>query len=127
ANKLIAYRYFDQRWNHHNADIIDELLGEGMSIDAEKTHLEATHTAFSDLHVTIHDQIAENDEVVVRWTATGRQNGEPPDSSPPGPTITFRGLARLRIHDGKIVDFEGFSDLAETMGIEASRVWCTPC
>ena len=116
ANKLIAFRYFDQRWNHHNADIIDELLGEGMDIDAEKTHLEATHAAFSDLHVTIDDQIAENDEVVVRWTATGRQQqGQPPDSGPLQPEITFHGLARLRVRDGKIVEFGGFSDLAETL------------
>ena len=116
ANKLVARRFFDQRWNHHNADIIDELLGEGMNIAAEKAHLEATHAAFSDLHVTIDDLMAENDEVVVRWTATGRPEGEPPGSGPSQPTITFRGLARLRIRDGKIVDLEGFSDLAETLG-----------
>jgi hypothetical protein len=29
--------------------------------------------------------------------------------------VTFHGLARLRIVDGKIVAFEGFSDLAETL------------
>ena len=76
ANKLIAYRYFDERWNHHNADIIDELLGAGMNHAVEKAHLEATHAAFGDLQVTIDDQIAQNDQVVVRWTATGRYLGE---------------------------------------------------
>ena len=78
ANKLIAYRYFDQRWNHHNPAVIDELLGEGMDIAAEKGHLEATHAAFSDLHVTIEDLIAENDQVVVRWTARGEATGQVP-------------------------------------------------
>ena len=29
--------------------------------------------------------------------------------------ITFHGLAKLRIVDGKVVAFEGFSDLADTL------------
>lgn len=115
ANKLIAYRYFDQRWNHHNTEIIDELLGEGMSRDAERAHLEATHVAFSDLQVTIDDLIAELDQVVVQWTATGWHQAETAGLTPSRRRITFHGLAKLRIVDGKIVSFAGFSDLAETL------------
>ena len=115
ANKSIAYRYFDQRWNHHNPAIIDELLGEGMDIAAEKSHLEATHAAFSDLHVTIEDLIAENDQVMVRWTARGQHRGEATVSDALEQMITFHGLAKLRIVDGKIIAFEGFSDLADTL------------
>ena len=69
--------------------------------------------AFSDLHVTIEDLIAENDQVVVRWTARGQPRGRGRRAQMPRPpTITFHGLAKLRIGDGKIVAFGGFSDLA---------------
>ena len=94
ANKSIAYRYFDQRWNHHNPAIIDELLGEGME-SPQRAHLEATHAAFSDLHVTIEDLIAENDQVMVRWTARGRHRGEATGSDAWKQMITFHGLAKL--------------------------------
>jgi hypothetical protein len=112
-NKSIAYRYFDRRWNHRDSGIIDELLGEGMDIAAEKAHFDATHAAFTDLHVTIDDLIAENDQVVVRWTATARIRSKAPGSDPSLTPITFQGLARLRIMNGEIVAFEGFSNLAE--------------
>ena len=86
-----------------------------MDIAAEKAHLEATHAAFSDLHVTMEDLIAENDQVVVRWTARGQHRGEATGSDASKQMITFHGLAKLRIVDGKIVAFEGFSDLADTL------------
>ncbi|GAA3629254.1 hypothetical protein GCM10022236_34440 [Microlunatus ginsengisoli] len=116
ANKSIAYRYFDRRWNHRDSGIIDELLGEGMDIAMEKAHFDATHAAFGDLHVTVDDLIAENDQVVVRWTVAARFRSEAMGPRPSQAPITFRGLARLRIIDGRIVAFEGFSDLAELGG-----------
>jgi hypothetical protein len=58
-NKALAFRYFDQRWNHNNDAVIDELLGEGMSLEDEKAHLERTHAAFGDIEFTIDGVIAE--------------------------------------------------------------------
>ena len=71
-NRALAFRYFDQRWNHSNDAVIDELLGEGMSPEEEKAHIEATHTAFGDIE-----------------------------------------LASLRIVDGKIIRFDGFSEYSK--------------
>ena len=114
-NKALAFRYFDQRWNHNNDAVIDELLGEGMSPEDEKAHLEATHTAFGDIEFTVDGLIAEGEEVAVRWTATSNYQGEVMDFAPTGKRITFHGLASLRIVDGKIVRFDGFSDILETL------------
>jgi predicted ester cyclase len=114
-NKALAFRYFDQRWNHNNDAVIDELLGEGMSTEDEKSHLQATHAAFGDIEFTIDGLIAEGDEVAVRWTATSNHRGEMMNFPPTGKRITFRGLASLRIVNGKIVAFDGFSNLLETL------------
>jgi predicted ester cyclase len=114
-NKALAFRYFDQRWNHNNDAVIDELLGVGMSPEDEKAHLEATHAAFGDIEFTIDGLIAEGDEVAVRWTATSNHQGELMGFAPTGKRITFNGLANLRILDGKIVRFDGFSNIYETL------------
>ena len=74
-----------------------------------------THVALSYLHVTILFLFAVNDQVMVRWTARGQHRGEATVSDASGQMITFHGLAKLRIADGKIVAFEGFSDLADTL------------
>lgn len=95
--------------------------------EAEKAHLEATHAAFDDLQAIIDDQIAQNDQVVVRWTATGRYAREATGSTPSRQRTTFHGVARLRTVDGKIVNFEGFSDLAEAFADSEGRpLPCTP-
>ena len=52
-NKALAFRYFDQRWNHNNDAVIDELLGAGMSPEDEKAHLKATHSAFGNIEFTV--------------------------------------------------------------------------
>jgi predicted ester cyclase len=114
-NKALAFRYFDQRWNHNNDAVIDELLGAGMSPDDEKAHLQATHAAFGDIEFTIDGLIAEGDEVAVRWTATCTHQGQVKDFHPTGKRITFHGLSSLRIVDSKIVRFDGFSDMLETL------------
>ena len=119
-NKELAFRYFDQRWNHNNDAVIDELLGAGMNVEAEKAHLEATHAAFGDIEFTVDGLIAEGDEVAVRWTATSNHQGEVYGFSATGKRITFHGLASLRIVDGKIVRFDGFSDIVETLSSSAS-------
>ena len=110
-NKALAFRYFDQRWNHNNDAVIDELLGEGMSLEDEKAHLEGTQAAFGD----IDGMIAEGDEVAVRWTASAVHKGEVYGFAPTGKRMTFHGLVSLRIVGGKIVRFDGFSDIPVTL------------
>jgi len=120
-NKALAFRYFDQRWNHNNA-VIDELVGEGMSPEGEKAHLEATHAAFGDIEFTNDGMIAEGNEVAVRWTASANHRGQLHDFAPTGKRSTFHGLASLRIVDGKVVRFDGYSDIFETLaGVTRTR------
>jgi predicted ester cyclase len=114
-NKALVYRYFDEQWNHKNDAVIDELLGAGMDPEAVRAHFEATHGAFGDVEFTIDDLVAEGDQVVVQWTSNSEHRGEVAGFAPTGERITFHGLAKLRIVEGKIVSDKGFSDLLETL------------
>ena len=55
-------------------------------------------SAFPDLHMTIHDFIAEGDKVVVRWSFTGTHNGEVPGNPPLPATGKQIGPYAIAIH-----------------------------
>ena len=77
--------------------------------------------ACPDLQVTIEDQIAKDDKVVVRWTDTGTHTGAPLFGVPAtGKQIILTGIDILRIRDGKIVERWAENDkmyLMETLGL----------
>ena len=114
-NKAIVHRYFDERWNRKNRAVIDELLGDGMDLDDAQDNFETMHAAIKDLEIIMSDFIGDGDQVVVRWTVTGIHQGELLGVAPSGQQISFQGLARTRLADGKIISDEAFSDLLEVL------------
>jgi predicted ester cyclase len=115
ANKALVYRYFDERWNRKNPAVIDELLGDGMDADDAKRHFETMHAAIGDLELSMGDLIAEGEQVVVPWTLTGIHQAELMGVPPTAQAISFSGLARIRVVDGKIVSDEAYSDLRDVL------------
>ena len=82
-NKALVRRFYDEVTNGRNVAVLDELLApnfEGFKVegtDHGQNREEFKHmitmvlNAFPDHHQTIHDWIAEHDEVVTRWTVQG--------------------------------------------------------
>jgi steroid delta-isomerase-like uncharacterized protein len=62
---------------------------------------------FSDLQITVEDQIAEGDKVVTRWTAVGTQDGDLAGLPASGRRATVTGITIDRIDGGKIVESWG--------------------
>jgi steroid delta-isomerase-like uncharacterized protein len=60
--------------------------------------------AFPDMRFTIEDVIAEGDEVVVRWTLRGTQQGELMGISPTNNQVTVTGSSIERVSGDKIVE-----------------------
>lgn len=115
ANKALVYRYFDERWNRKNTSVIDELLGDGMHTDDAKRNVETMHAAIGDLKLSMSDLIAEGEQVVVPWTVIGIHQAELMGVAPTGQRISFKGLARTRVVDGKIVSDEAYTDLLDVL------------
>ena len=74
--KAISRRWFEEGWGG-NVAVFDE-LGEGewmleMSLAAQ---IEAFHTGFPDLKVSVEEQVAEGDKVVTRIHFTGTHTGD---------------------------------------------------
>ncbi len=62
------------------------------------------NAAFSELHFSIEDLIAEGDKVVARTTSRAIHSGDYQGLPPTGKQIAFSGITVERIKDGKIVE-----------------------
>jgi steroid delta-isomerase-like uncharacterized protein len=60
--------------------------------------------AFPDLAVTLEGVVAEDDQVVVRWRATGTHTGNSMALPAMGRNISFRGMTWIRYREGKMVE-----------------------
>ena len=66
--------------------------------------LEMVFDAFPDYQQTIHDWIAEDDRVVVRWTTHGTHLGPYNGIAPTSKVIREHGIDIFRVGGGQIVE-----------------------
>jgi steroid delta-isomerase-like uncharacterized protein len=114
-NKAVAARGFEV-YSTGNYDIIDEVtssdyVGHDPALpepmrgrEALKAQAAGYRAAFSDLRITVDQQIAEGEYVVTRWTGRGTHDGELFGISPTGKSVEATGISIARIVDGKIVE-----------------------
>src|SRR5215217_3266241 len=81
-NKAIFRRYAEEVGNQHNFELVDEIFERYISHQPDGSTLVRGpqdvkrfqgkfHSAFSNFHINIEDQIAEGDKVVSRYTIRG--------------------------------------------------------
>lgn len=108
-NKEIVRRYFDERWNHHNLDICDELLAPN-DIDDAKEFVRSFHAILGNIRLTILDLLAEGNQVAIHWRIEGTHQGDYLGVAATGKQVTYQGIAWLRLADGKIVEDTAYWD-----------------
>ncbi|MFC6991363.1 ester cyclase [Haladaptatus sp. GCM10025707] len=90
----------------------DELsTGEMRGIDAFREHAESVTHAFPDVRFDIHDMLAEDDRVMVRFDLVGTHDGPFMGVDATGKKITVSGIVVYRFEDGKIVERWSEADL----------------
>jgi predicted ester cyclase len=122
-NKEIARYFFLETWAKANLAVVDELaspdfkvyypiLSKTLDCEGFKTWIAQTHIGFPDLQFTITDAIAEEEKVVISWTAQGTYKKEIKLLNFP-PTFksgTWTGISIYRIIEGKVVEERGEED-----------------
>jgi steroid delta-isomerase-like uncharacterized protein len=113
ANKARARRIVEEMWNTQNLKVVDEVYSPefGGGHEATKKFVTAHLTAFPDLHITIQDQIAENDLVATRYVMHGTHQGEFANIPPTGRQFTVTGIEMHRFADGKLIELWNVVDL----------------
>jgi steroid delta-isomerase-like uncharacterized protein len=117
ANAATARRIVEEAWNQGNLGVIDECckqdvvdhdlaMHEDLSgAEAGKERVQQYRDAMPDLHVEIQDLVAQDDEVVTRWTAAGTNDGELMGMSPTHKRVTITGMSIDRFDaDGRLVE-----------------------
>jgi steroid delta-isomerase-like uncharacterized protein len=114
-NKAIVRHMVEEAQSRHNlaavdelfaADFVDHSVPPGLPPDREgvKMQFAMFFSAFPDLQVVIHSQVAEGDQVVTRKTFHGTHQGDLMGIPPSGRPIAFDVIDILRLRDGKITD-----------------------
>jgi steroid delta-isomerase-like uncharacterized protein len=115
TNKAIVRREMEQVWNKHRVDLVEEFYTEDTvfhtpgfpplsGLEAMKKYVTVVLNAYPDIQVTIEDEIAEGDKVVVRWTMRATHQGELLGIPPTGKQITNAGISIYRLVNGKIAE-----------------------
>jgi steroid delta-isomerase-like uncharacterized protein len=120
-SRQLVRSYYDDVLNWRRVDRLDELLdpdfrsfaASGATIDREqyKAVVAATLAAFSDLTVTVEEQVAERDLVATRWTATGTHSGELFGIDPTWRRVRVAAMHMHRIENGRIIEHWEVIDL----------------
>jgi steroid delta-isomerase-like uncharacterized protein len=70
---------------------------------------------YPDIHLTVHDVIAEGDKVVARNTVTGTHQGEFMGVAPTGKSVTYDEIFIFRFANGRVVETWGVVDVYAQM------------
>src|SRR5919199_1910825 len=117
-NKEKARRLMEEAFGQGKLEVVDEVLdpnfvcydpnseaGEVRGAQTIKQEIEWFRNAVPDLTYTVEDQVAEGDEVVTRWKASGTHQGEFFGIAPTGNRIEMSGIQIDRFDEnGKMVE-----------------------
>ena len=120
-NKALVRSYYESVLAARDRALLERLLdpafvshdasGATVGRDRYATAVAVTHAAFGDLAVTVHDQVAEDDRVVTRWSATGTHRADFAGVPATGRRITVSGIHIHRLQDGRFVEHWEMLDL----------------
>src|ERR671917_938685 len=115
-NKAIFRHYIEEVFNQGNLEVADEIFDRYVSHQPDGSTFERGpedvkrfvgefRSAFPDLHLSIEDQIADGDKVVIRATFRGTHQREFRGMAPTGEEVAIEGMAVFRFSsEGKVVE-----------------------
>ena len=122
-NKNVVRRYIEQVWNARRLDLLEQVIAEDVILhepgmtdrDSLKQFIVMTLAAIPDFELTINDEIAEGDRVVIRETFSGTLQGELAGMPATGKHAIWSGIVIFRLAGGKIAELWPLLDLTSMM------------
>lgn len=114
-NKAIVHRFVEEVVNQKNPAAAAALcapdlawhggsMGEATDLASFQGALASVFASFPDLHMEIHDTIAEHDRVAVRVTLRGTHLGAFQGIAPTGKRVVSAGINSWRVADDRVVE-----------------------
>ncbi len=116
ANKALFQRYFDEGTNQGSLAVVDEVFASDYlhhdpanvdsigGLDDVKRHITTLRSAFPDLAFHVQDVVANGEDIVLRWTATGTHTGDYFGIPPTGKAFNITGMNYWRTANGKAIE-----------------------
>ena len=108
ANKALIRQWIDA-WISNDTNALNELFapeytvnGTAVGIDGVKQAVRFLHSVLSGISAELHDMVAEDDKVVIRWMIRGRHAGHFMGVPPTGRELELSGINIYQIVDNKI-------------------------
>ena len=125
-NRALVLRWFDEVWNQRRQETIDELMTDQSVCYTDQGPMQGSEefrqrqfqpllAAFPDLEVRVDGVVDDDNEVVVRWTATGTHTGNGLPIPPTNRAVTIEGISWIRAHDGKLHEGWQSSNMSEVL------------
>ena len=122
-NSELSRRWFEEVWNQRRSELVEELLtptsvghvegGDVIGIESFKAFRGELLRIFPDLKLDVEAIVAEGDNVVVRWRATGTHQGDGFGSPPTNKAVSFGGMTWHRYKEGRLVEgWDSWNELA---------------
>jgi steroid delta-isomerase-like uncharacterized protein len=116
-NKAMHRRLMEEAFSQGNMDVVDEIIapdyvhhfpddpeGGVRGPEGMKDLMGSFRSAFPDIQATIEEQVAEEDKMVMRYTARGTHEGELQGIPPTSRRVTVMGVVMSRTAGGKMVE-----------------------
>jgi steroid delta-isomerase-like uncharacterized protein len=110
----VAMRWFDEVWNQRRDEAVDELMspegvghtenGEFRGPEGFRAYRDVFLRAFPDVRIRIDGVMADGENAVLRWSATGTHTGEGLGMPPSGRPIAVHGMTWVVVRGGQIVE-----------------------
>jgi steroid delta-isomerase-like uncharacterized protein len=107
-------RWFEEIWNRRRLSAIEEFLtpesvghteaGDLRGVDEFKRFQADVLSAFPDLFITIEAIVADGDDVVIRWRASGCHSGDGLGVGATQQQVSFEGMTWHRYRDGMLME-----------------------
>ncbi len=120
-NKALVLRFIKDVQNQHDLAVIDELynpdfvdhsgMSESSGIDGTKAFFTMMFAAFPDMHMEIHQMLAEGDQVMTYKTFHGTHQGPFMSILPTGKQVSVDVMDILTIKEGKITEHWTVTDM----------------
>jgi predicted ester cyclase len=114
SERNLGRRWFELVWNQRRREAIAEMLApqaiahdgssEATGPDGFYPFYDRMLATFSEIHVDVHDSIAEGDKICVRWTFTGKHTGDGLGAAPTGTAVHVTGITIMRVSGGRMVE-----------------------
>jgi predicted ester cyclase len=125
-NKKVVIRFNREFLQTGNKEVLDELVDDAFinhtavgNFPKDKSGLvqfvDMFHKGFSNLHIEIHTQVAENDMVATHKTIQAVHTGEIMGHEATGKNVTMSVIDIIRIKDGKYIDHWGRNDIMQVI------------